>query len=325
MTARVSARLRTALSAAIVLFAAPEARAAARPLNIALEYERGDGAEACPDAAHFEPLVRARVGRDPFVAPADLQAQVRIVRVARELVGTVDVKGSVRRELRSASADCDELAASLALALAVRIDPASFVSPPPSPPPSSQAGETAPPAEGRDPAPTAERAPSEGKPLSGISSIGAVGVLGGGPQPTAGATIQVGVRGRILSLALEGRGDLPSEEVLASGARVRAGILAASLVPCLHHRFLLGCLLATGGVLRASGESVLEAKSESAPLFAIGARAGAEVRVAGPFFVRIHVDVLAPLTRATLRIDGAPAWRTPAFSGALGAAFGLTF
>ena len=298
-------------------------------INVALDYDRGPGAEACPDVSGFESIVRARVGHDPFVAPASVRARVRIVRKDGELIGTLEVDGSRARAIRSASRDCDEIVASIALALAIRIDPSSLAPMPA--PPIEQAPPAAPEQKAREAGADITPAPAPSTPsptpqsFTLRSSIGALAAIGSGPQLTGGATLQLGVRSRDVSVGLEGRVDLPTDEGAASGGRVRAGLLAGTLLPCLHHQVLLGCMLATVGVLRASGESVLESKSESIPVVAVGARLGVELPISGPFLVRFHLDGLAPLIRPTLRLDASPVWRAPAFSGALGAALAAVF
>jgi hypothetical protein len=70
---------------------------------------------------------------------------------------------------------------------------------------------------------------------------------------------------------------------------------------------------------------VQEARTESIPFVALGARLGAELPITAPFLVRFHLDGMTPLTRPTLRLDGSPVWRTPAFSGALGGALAAVF
>jgi hypothetical protein len=262
------------------------------------------------------------------VPPRQIRARVRILRVAGELLGSLEIDGSRAREIRSPARDCDEVVASLALALAIRIDPESLVAGSASTEPEAARDTEAKRGPERQDSPVP--APPMGTearahPLVLRSSIGVVGSVGSGPEPTAGATVQLGIRWRDASVGLEGRGDLPTEEAAASGGRVRSGLLAGSVVPCIHHRAFLGCLLGVVGVLRASGESVQEAKSESIPFLAFGARIGAEVPLASPLSIRAHLDAMAPLTRATLRLDNAPVWRTPAFSSALGAALVASF
>ena len=200
MVPRGPSRLLTCAFAAIA--SCPLNALADPAINVALDYERGAGVDACPDAGGFESIVRARVGHDPFVSPADVRARVRIVHKGDELIGTLEVEGSRAREIRSASRDCDEIVASLALALAIRIDPSSLT---PTPPPPAEPLEKT-----REPdrvtTPASVPTPSTPSPppasLTLRSSIGAVAAIGSGPQLTGGATIQLGVRSRAVSIGL---------------------------------------------------------------------------------------------------------------------------
>ncbi|MBI5481038.1 MAG: sigma-70 family RNA polymerase sigma factor [Deltaproteobacteria bacterium] len=124
VSGRVGARA-VALTA-VLLGAAP---ASADPVaSVRLEFTRAEGAETCPDEIDLRRGVVARLGRDPFTAAGPRVIRVTISRGAAGLSGRVvalNAEGRIagERVIASRRLDCGELAASLALALAIAIDP----------------------------------------------------------------------------------------------------------------------------------------------------------------------------------------------------------
>jgi hypothetical protein len=74
------------------------------------------------------------------------------------------------------------------------------------------------------------------------------------------------------------------------------------------------------GEVIGEGTGVATSQTRAAPYVAFGARAGAEIPVAGPLEVRAYVDVDVALTKTTLAIDSASVWTTPPVGGAAGVA-----
>ena len=96
-----------------------------------LVYARGKGAEQCPDEAALRTAVVQRLGYEPFFPWADVTIVARIAPVRGGFVGTVElidkaglVKGS--RELAANALQCEQLIASMALAISIAIDPDSL-------------------------------------------------------------------------------------------------------------------------------------------------------------------------------------------------------
>ncbi len=119
MTLRV--RLAALLAGALV---AGAARAGAAELTVTLDYQP---APACPDAADFQALVAARLGRDPFRDGAPDHVLVRIVPRGHALDGSLewrDAKGDLVGEqtFPQVSADCLRLTRAMGFALAVQIE-----------------------------------------------------------------------------------------------------------------------------------------------------------------------------------------------------------
>src|SRR5688572_9243085 len=185
-----------------------------------LTYARGTGAEGCPEEPTVRQAVAARLGYDPFFAAADKTIVARILRHREELRATVELVddgGMVRgvREFKTRAGQCDELVATMALAISIAIDPtnpgilagtqkAHLEPPPPKPasldrpkaptpqdPPSApaQPAEVDVP-EKPDPAGTSEL-------RAGLALVAAVGTA---PSATPGLGISAGVRRAFLSL-----------------------------------------------------------------------------------------------------------------------------
>lgn len=95
-----------------------------------LVYGRGEGAESCPSEATARHAVESRLGYDPFSLVADKIIVAEIVRDKGQLRGRVelvDERGMIQgtREFRTAPSQCDDLVATMALAISIAIDPTS--------------------------------------------------------------------------------------------------------------------------------------------------------------------------------------------------------
>lgn len=119
------------------------------------------------------------------------------------------------------------------------------------------------------------------------------------------------------SLTLEGRIDLPGAATAVAGGTVDASILAGTLAPCLHipRALLVACALGSAGVIQGRGRGVSVPRKQTTTYAAAGARLGVEVPIVGPLSLGVHGDLLANLTRTTLRLDGTEAWSSPPIAG----------
>lgn len=308
--------LRTFLAFAIVVIA-PLVWAADRP-SARLSYAKKPNAAVCPDEEGFRARIAARLGYDPFRDDADRTVVVTFSREGGSFRAKLELKegGKVGTRVLSA-ADCNELASSTALAVAIAIDPLGGApAPSASASVSSSSSATAAPKTSTTVVATAS-APPPPPPASPETyptvTLGAIGVYGAGPELAAGLTAGVGLHTPSFSLGIEGRVDAETSKPGPAGGRVSASILSGSLVPCLHHEVLLGCLLVGYGSLRGSGSGVTDARSERSPWGAVGVRLGIEGALFGPIAFRAHADALAVLTRTTLRVQGVDAWSSPPF------------
>lgn len=332
---RVAARaLSVAAALAFVLGYDPTLASADEHPQARLEYARGAGAAECPDETELKSIVAARLGYDPFSPDAARVVAVGVVRQGSGLVAHLEVRGAAARgsrDLQSSTRDCRELIDSLAVAIAIGIDPLSLSRVPSLPPlPAAEAKAAQQP---EPPLPAAvptvidarpER-PRASDPVRLRGSIGPLVSFGAAPSTNLGITAQVGVRWRAVSIGLEGRADFPVSQQAVDGGRVSASLLAATVVPCAHYGVLLGCLLGTFGALRAEGESVTTPLRETKLYAAIGGRVGVEIPVGSIFAIGVHGDLFAPLTQITLRLNDRDVWTTPVVAGGLGAALAVTF
>lgn len=319
--------------ALLVALGAASASAAAKPPALRLIYERGRGAATarCPDEQALRESVAARLGYDPFHERGDGAVRAALAggpQGLRALVELRDRGGRVTgsRQLTTASSDCRELFAAMALAICIAVDP--FVlsrapaAPPARPPP--------------PPAPCPDCPACPPPPVSPLRFRAGVGVqLDVGALPTLGSlgvVAQAELRYRAFALALEGRIDpsLGSASAAASmstsmTAGVSASLLLALVVPCARYRFVGFCALLGLGALQGRGVGLALANQATTFYAAAGARLSFEVPLHRRLALELHLDGLAPLTRTSLLVDGAAAWTTPPFGGGLGANLQVPF
>ncbi len=298
---------------------------AAPPRHVKLDYERNAGAERCPDSSELSDAVAADLGYDPFQTEAGETLRVRIARAAGELTATIellDAEGAVtgRRELSSPGKDCRELAATLALAVSIAIDPVHSTKKPepkpepaPAPPP-----KPAPPPPAPAPIPKVEPAPEPAStPLHLRIAGGAHLAVGTAPAQALGFWAYAGARWPKLSLGLEGRADLAAEKSEPDGS-VSASLLLGSLLPCVHLGVGFACAVGSLGVLQGSGEDVSQPAKATTLFGAAGARGGVDIPVSDAVGIVVQADVRANLARTTLRLNDREVWSSPPLSGDLG-------
>lgn len=316
------------LLALLIVLAGPSARGDGRP-TASLRYTLGPGAERCPDAETIRDAVAARLGREPWDEAAP---RVIIVAVGREGEGLRarvelrrrDGKISGLREMSSPARDCVELAAAVELAISIAIDPLSFTSPraaseqPAASQPAAEPAAADPEVVATSPAPARK---TDATPLRVSASVGGLAALGSAPAVAGGIALQGQLRWGTLSAALEGRIDLPAYRDIPGG-RVSSSLLLAGALGCVHLRSFFGCGALFAGALRGAGHDIAQPDRATLPYAAAGARLGVEIPLYSVLSLRVHGDVLATLTRITLRETGGPTeyWSTPPLSGALGAA-----
>lgn len=302
-------------------------------VRVTLDYTVAANASNCPTRDAFADAVASRLGYDPFVPSSARTVRVSVTFAKSSYAGTVLMGGS--RSL--SSPDCHELVDSLAVAVALGLDPDSALRPPPSassalparPPPSATTSVSA-----SAPAPSPSSPPSSPAPRSAgsppfersVSVLGGpFGSLGDTPSPTLGLALGAEVAlAKRLSLEAELSGTLPSSVRIGTGGRGTASaFVARALVGiCLPVEALSFCATGSGGVLRAEATDVDVARSDLSSFGAAGLRASFRIALSSRVFVRAVLDGQVPLSRVDLRIDGASLWETAPVVGRLGLVLG---
>jgi hypothetical protein len=290
------------------------------PRAVQLSYERGLDSESCEDSSAFQNHVASRLGYDPFQARAPVTVAVRLYRTPRtdDLVGELTViggDGTIRwqRRIESRGTDCGELQATLELVLELM-----FYIPEKAPAPPTSV--LAPPINAMTTDAEATEPTASFRLRHPVPQLraGAFAGFGAGPSPNAGLTLGFDLLWKQASLGLEARLDLPSETSLPAGGTSRISLLAASLAPC----FLLNpfgvCGLLQTGVQRAEGLGLPENHTADTPFAAAGGRFSAGMRLSRSVGIQLNADLLAPLTKTTVRVGATPVWTTPPVSALLG-------
>ena len=315
-------------AASAVLLLGRVAQAAPQILAI-LEYEVAPDASGCPDSEEFGANVARQLRYDPFRADADRRVSVQI---AKKDVG---FEGHIRwtdadgqwvgdRRLKSRSADCREIGASLAFSVAVQIQLLSTLAPPaePAPPPPPPPAPPPPAATVIAPPPPPPP-PPKGLVLS--VGLGPALAMGVGPETTGLARLFVSGRRDRFSLELSLDAALPATRHEVDGSGFSLDRFAAGTAGCAHFRMLAGCLTATAGLLRARGVGV-DAPATPAGWFSqLGARVVATLEFGGRYFAAARVDGLVMLSPWTVTLNDTPAWTTPRVGALIGLDLGGRF
>jgi len=266
----------------------------------------------CPDESALRQLVAARLGSDPFMTEATSLVTVKVsagapvqAEVALESPGT-----QTRRKTLS-GADCTELMQSVAVTVALVVDPVlKRAEPAPPPPPPVVVIEEKKP-EPIAPPPPAPPAFQWGLSVGATANIG----LSTGVQPTL--RIEGRMRAPIWSLGLEGRFAWPVTGALTQGALTTSAVLGA-VVPCLHWKWLAGCADFSAGALRLEGQALATARAASVFHASVGLRVLFTVPVTEHFAIGAMAEGQVPLTRATALVGTERVWTVPAVGGGVG-------
>ncbi len=331
------------MAAAALIPIAP-AHAAPAHAQTHLVVLRGAGGTECPTDADLRAAVAERLGYSPFAAQASrtIVASMRREKDTwRGAIQVADTEGRITgtRELTSNAASCADLGSTLALTIALVLDPDAATGPQ-KPNPEAVAPPALPspglPVAVRTALPDAENpfyeTPRPPPPVvrarvSVAGGIGAVSSLGAAPSVAIGVEAFVGITAGSFRLELEGRADAPASGDTAGGAAARTSLAIGTLSPCYVRGVLALCGLASLGALSGEGvgSSTARSRLDTGLFAAIGARVAVEAPLGSTLFVRVHGDFLVPLTRTSLDVGGLRVWTNPPFSGALGLSLGMRF
>ena len=322
---RVPARVLVALA-----FAFCSARAGAEDgtPRIRLVY---DAPEGCPSRDELVEPIAARVGYRPISDRAEDGFAVRVTAQGDRFRATLDpltpsvAGGTTAHGARTfVSRSCREVVESVALTLALYLDPVlgprapSARAAPPAPRPSQPVSAW------REPDPF-EKSASPAPPQAPSTAFFVSGAVGAAvdlaPSVTMGPRLGLGVRGATFAIGLEGRADLSLASVRAKGLDVDGSFAGASVVPCVHRSWAFACLEASAGRYEAVARGPDFTRSASTLFVMAGARLGAELRIDTRTRLTLHAFGAAPLTPVQWIVANEPIWTIApvAFGVALGA------
>jgi hypothetical protein len=296
-----------------------------------LEWARGRGARACVGAAGLEEDVKARLGWDPFVLPAELEIEGVVTRTPSGFRAHLAFRGSEgqqegTRELESREEDCRSLGQAVAVMIAVAIDPDASAAAPPLPvetPPSPSA--ESPPA---PPSPPARRPAASARTRARI-------VLGGGvvdglvPGPSATSSLRAGV---VLADRFEldvGASYLPPARDGAFGFGLVEGAARACLLPWGLLPDVRVCAAALAGSFETYVHTNTDRPVDVGAFPWLGAELGAGLSVAlvGPLRLDLDAAGVVPILRRQgfVRGDATPAWEQSPVAGRAELGLGVLF
>lgn len=300
----------------------------ARPTAV-LSYAPPADDVSCPDAASLKRMVAAQLGFDPFVSEAPLRVHVTLERAASGHRARVAfVTGSTTSGERALDGrDCASVANAVALTVAVALDTlndgereaAAPAAPAASASASASVEPVAPPPQARE-ARSPEAPPPPSRPLALRASIAPKVSVGAAPGTAFGAAGAVGVRGSLLSLSLEARGDLPSFAPLSIGGELGTSLVLAGLVPCAHYRRWALCAMASVGSMRGESRGVARPASDEGFYGNAGLRLALDLPLSRRLALRPELDGLVVWARPKLHFNDNAVWNAPSISGVFGLA-----
>lgn len=276
--------------------------------ELTLDYDAPSG---CPTRDTFRQFIAARLGVDPVGQPHATKVSVRVTGTGPfSATMGFDTVGRPLRQRTFTGASCGELVQSVAVALAVVLDPLVRRDQPPAPAP-PETVEPPPvelPARVEQPAPEPPPAPAPPVPAPVALPQPAPAAklslaLGGGA--TAGLTPAIAspllraearLQWKMMSIGLEASGLVPTTGIVQAVLVTTAGI-SGSLVPCAHWRWLSGCGTVTAGGLHISGAGLPQARGGWAGYLSLGARVALTASLSEALGLVVFGELAAPLTR----------------------------
>lgn len=315
-----------------------------------LEYARSMRAAQCPNREALQAAVRTRLGYDPFFPVArqtivveitdapdgSVQAQMRLIDDAGMIVGS--------RELHESADHCDELIASLALAMSIALDPSAALGEEPAATPdmtakteadrkSEAADEPAKDSEDAGTKPAVSDLPrmepisaqtrsTHSQPFLRGSTFAS---LGSSPSTAFGLRLGGGYGSSWFRVLGEVSAQLPTSQRAPSGGRVESRLYAGTVAPCVIAHALAACAVLQLGALHSRGRDVPNPAQEASFYGALGGRAEYMPLLVGNLHLVLAADLLKTFTPLTLRLLGESVWHTPFASFNAGAGLELRF
>lgn len=324
-----------------VLLASASTSAGRRPpgVGVRLDYERGPGAQQCPNEQMLRTEVAAEVGSDPFNAAGPWRLRAAVTRgkhgVFAATADLFDDHGALVESLgQQSSRDCRGLVLKVVAVWASweLTDPLQSpppATPPPAPPPALQPAAL--------PVPPV---PSPSPPAYWLRLGAATGIeLGAGPTPTPLFSVNLALEFTtvpVVSLAVEARTDLPLPATMEGGAHIHTHLLTGSLLTCFHAfdegpvflcpMFTVGRVSGKARPATADESGTYSGADGSGIYSAAGGRVGMRIPFASHRFAfTLAGDVLGTLRPFGMRIEGRRVWQTGAVTGVVQAGVSTFF
>jgi hypothetical protein len=288
---------------------------AEEPVAAALHFVRLPGTEDCVDGRTLAQRVDQELGRPVFTSPGSAGIFIEAAASRNDagyavVLRIFDDQGKPlgSREVRSEKDDCTELSDTLALVLAVMVDPEAVLSTmatekPAAPPPSTPVSSEAEVAEPEQPRASERRSLTE-------AALFARGNYGSLPNLGVGLGIAVSTLAiPYVTLRLEGTGYLDQERSLdatSGGARFRlllAGLFACPLRADKARLGLLACAGIEAGAMQTQAfELEPNENDQTDPMVNGAARMSAHVRLFGPVVAALGANLSVPLLRTLYEV-----------------------
>jgi hypothetical protein len=337
--------------AASAFLCAPEAFAADTMGTMLLDYRRDVGAEACPDEQEFRDAMTAHVRRPLFAPASDHRLVVRVQARGGWYRGIAELRDTSGKPawtipIGPVPRDCSSVVDSLALSIAIRVDPGGATAAAQASAPAVKPAEhrwfgvdgevlpmPQPPAANTAPAPDAiVPAPAPATEAEIRARLGASGGVAlasvPGWAPSVGVDVGLRWRDRPLSVAVEASFVPPGSADVMSGphvVHVTAYRITGAGVACGHFlRYLFACGVAAAGALHGTGTSMnLVAQPATAFYFGVGGRGGVEIPLHPHVAVRVSADAIVTVARPVIQAGAETVYQASIVSGT--AAGGVVF
>lgn len=307
-------------AAAIVTIAAP--LRAEEPRTSSLSWLRMPGAEECVTTQALARAVEERLGRAAFVsaAQADLSVEGSIAKKGAGFAATItvrDAKGETlgTREIARDVAKCEELTDSIALVVALMIDPDAATRPKPAPAPPPPADPPPPVVVVRE-KPVVVEVPVEPKrrePWRFEGGGALTAVTGLAPTVAPGLTATALVHPPEIPLGFHGFASLflpTTADGAGASASVDMGYVGGSLCPTIRgrHASVMACIGGHVGLLRPRAKvGSTPLKEQVLPLWNLLGELRLSVPLVHPIGIFMGIGAALPLLRPTFeyrRPDG---------------------
>jgi hypothetical protein len=293
-----------------------------------LRLEHASEAPGCPDAETFQRAVAERLGRTPFTVDAGRTLAVKFSGQSgafRADLKVIEESGALKgqRTLTSTAQDCSELAGSVALAVALIIDPLLATRPPPQqpdealpqppPPPPDTPNEqplAPPPPQAQVEQPAPPKPVETPRPYSVLLGGGLAATLFQVPTPSAGLGGWVSFEGESWAAGLRIEVGAPAGAAYGTST-VMMMVADASPYACYKWRSLGACGLLRAGTQIAWANGPPNATSGVAPELAVGVEPFVDLKLRDALRLRFRLGAQVNLAAASLKVEGVEVYRTP--------------